>query len=492
MVSGMSDGQGQTEHAVHDNVRSSPSCSAQDRPSRRLASARNNPRPRGPGPVTRALANLVFTGSVVWLTYFVTTMLVSQPPAAEPIPEKVRIATQKTAELRAEERRLLTTYGPPGPMGGYRIPIDRAMELSAAEGGRPHLPPPMAAAATVSPGPSAPAAPATGAAGATAKSSAAGPVTTTAPAAVATTIAPAAVAAAPAPASNGMPPQQLFLAVCFACHGPDGRGTAVRAAMPVIPDFTDPKWQASRTDADLTHSILQGKGQLMLPMKDKLELAHTDVKDMVAFIRSFQPGRAGSAAPAVAAGPPASMASPAAPVLALTGPASVPPALTGLASPAPLAPGASATTPASPLAPPSLAPIARAGGAAPSGSGRAQIGGAFFNVNCIACHGPDGRGSAVRPAMPVIPDFTASDWQKGHQDAQLVVSILEGKGALMPAWRGRVDPDLARDLVAFVRTFGPAGLDMTGHSSTDFAARMNQLRQQWDDLDRQARALSAQ
>ncbi|MHB1561412.1 MAG: c-type cytochrome, partial [Isosphaeraceae bacterium] len=247
--------------------------------------------------MTRALANLVFTAMVIWVTYFVTMMLMNRPPAPQPVPENVRIATQRTQELRAEERRLLTTYGPPGPTSvGYRIPIDRAMELSAAEGGRPHLlPSPMPA--TVAPGTSTPAAPVTGTPGASVKSPAAGTPMTPAPAAVAT-------AAAPAAASNGMPPQQLFLAVCFACHGPDGRGTTVRAAMPVIPDFTDPKWQASRTDADLTHSILTGKGQLMLPMKDKLELAHTDVKDMVAYIRSFKAGGAGTMASTPTAGSP--------------------------------------------------------------------------------------------------------------------------------------------------------------------------------------------
>ncbi len=53
----------------------------------------------------------------------------------------------------------------------------------------------------------------------------------------------------------------------------DGRGTIVRKAMPSIPDLTDAKWQASRTDAELLHSVLEGKGQFMLPMKDKFALA---------------------------------------------------------------------------------------------------------------------------------------------------------------------------------------------------------------------------
>ena len=53
------------------------------------------------------------------------------------------------------------------------------------------------------------------------------------------------------------------------------------------------------TDAELPHSILEGKEStvngvripLMLPMKDKLALAHTEVKDMVAFMRAFKDGK---------------------------------------------------------------------------------------------------------------------------------------------------------------------------------------------------------
>ena len=103
----------------------------------------------------------------------------------------------------------------------------------------------------------------------------------------------------PPPAPTGMPPEQIYRLVCIACHDTDGKGKLVKPAMPSIPDLTDPKWQASRTDAELTHSILEGKEStvngvkipLMLPMKDKLALAHTEVKDMVAFMRTFKGGK---------------------------------------------------------------------------------------------------------------------------------------------------------------------------------------------------------
>jgi len=40
---------------------------------------------------------------------------------------------------------------------------------------------------------------------------------------------------------------QLYRAYCLACHDADGRGTIIRKAMPNVPDFTDPKWQAGCT-----------------------------------------------------------------------------------------------------------------------------------------------------------------------------------------------------------------------------------------------------
>ena len=53
-----------------------------------------------------------------------------------------------------------------------------------------------------------------------------------------------------------MAPEQLYRAICIACHDADGRGTIVRKAMPLIPDLTDPKWQASHSDAEMIHTML--------------------------------------------------------------------------------------------------------------------------------------------------------------------------------------------------------------------------------------------
>jgi mono/diheme cytochrome c family protein len=58
--------------------------------------------------------------------------------------------------------------------------------------------------------------------------------------------------------------------------------------------------------------------------------------------------------------------------------------------------------------------------------------------------------------MPNIPDFTNRAWQQSRSNVQLTISILEGKDRQMPANRGMVSDELARDLVAYVRTFAPA------------------------------------
>src|SRR5262249_983419 len=56
---------------------------------------------------------------------------------------------------------------------------------------------------------------------------------------------------APAPVAAAMPTDQLYRAYCLACHDPDGRGQIVRKAMPEVPDFTEAKWQGSRSDPEL-------------------------------------------------------------------------------------------------------------------------------------------------------------------------------------------------------------------------------------------------
>jgi mono/diheme cytochrome c family protein len=255
----------------------------------------------------------------------------------------------------------------------------------------------------------------------------------------------------------------IYGTFCFACHDTTGKGNpTIRTSMPELPDFTLTAWQQSRTDPDLAHSILEGKGKFMLPMKDKL--GAVDVKQMVALVRGFQGGKQVIDLEAPKApGPPA-------PVV-MTPPTAI------LSTP--LAAGSKANQPR-PAAEPLVAPAGES-------AARIRIGASIFQQYCIVCHGPDGTGSIMRAAMPPIPNFTSAAFHKEHSNAQIKVSILDGKGTLMPANRGRVTEEQADDLVAFVRAFGPGPFVAAKPQASDseFEKSYHQLEAQWNELEKE-------
>jgi mono/diheme cytochrome c family protein len=226
--------------------------------------------------------------------------------------------------------------------------------------------------------------------------------------------------------------------------------------MPELPNFTLDAWQKSRADADLAHSILQGKGKFMLPMTDKLGLV--DVKQMVALVRGFKGGKQVIPLQAPKApGPPAP--------LVVTAP-------TGILA----TPGTVRAMVEEPLV-------------APSGdlAARIRIGANIFQQYCIVCHGPDGTGSIMRPRMPPIPDFTSVAFQNSHSDARIQISILDGKGTLMPANRGRVTDEQAAYLMVYLRAFGPkmSTAARVQPSDTEFDKEFRRLEDQWNALENQ-------
>jgi mono/diheme cytochrome c family protein len=86
----------------------------------------------------------------------------------------------------------------------------------------------------------------------------------------------------------------LFRRHCVMCHGEDGRGAAVRATMPRIPDLSLHSWNEARRDARLVVSIREGKGAQMPPFRARFSDAQ--IQALVAYVRTFDPLHAKPAA----------------------------------------------------------------------------------------------------------------------------------------------------------------------------------------------------
>jgi cytochrome c553 len=76
----------------------------------------------------------------------------------------------------------------------------------------------------------------------------------------------------------------------------------------------------------------------------------------------------------------------------------------------------------------------------------------LFNRYCIRCHGVDGRGVWD---IPDVPNFTNARWQASRSDGALARAILEGRGSVMPPWRGALSIEEAWALARYVRTLVP-------------------------------------
>jgi mono/diheme cytochrome c family protein/uncharacterized membrane protein len=119
----------------------------------------------------------------------------------------------------------------------------------------------------------------------------------------------------------------------------------------------------------------------------------------------------------------------------------------------------------------------------------------IFQRHCAKCHGKDGNGNPGRTSFPGIPNFTATSWQAQRSDAQLLTSILEGKGDDMPAFTQKIKEEPARGLVAHIRAFAPtngkSGKEkQEKQDSSGFDERFGRLQKEMDELSSQSRELS--
>jgi hypothetical protein len=76
----------------------------------------------------------------------------------------------------------------------------------------------------------------------------------------------------------------------------------------------------------------------------------------------------------------------------------------------------------------------------------------IYNRFCIRCHGVDGRGIWD---IPGVPNFTNVRWQATRDDRQIARIIIEGRGAVMPPFRGVLTVEEAFAMARYLRTFVP-------------------------------------
>ncbi len=77
---------------------------------------------------------------------------------------------------------------------------------------------------------------------------------------------------------------------------------------------------------------------------------------------------------------------------------------------------------------------------------------ALYSRYCIRCHGIDGRGVWD---VPGVPDFTNAQWQATRTDAMFARRIIEGRGAVMPTFRGTLSLEEAWAMARYLRTLIP-------------------------------------
>ena len=80
----------------------------------------------------------------------------------------------------------------------------------------------------------------------------------------------------------------------------------------------------------------------------------------------------------------------------------------------------------------------------------AERGLAVFAEQCVACHQEGGTGSAELGA----PDLTDAVWLFGGSKADIVQTVSNGRGGVMPSWAGKLSPETLKMLTVYVHALG--------------------------------------
>ncbi len=80
----------------------------------------------------------------------------------------------------------------------------------------------------------------------------------------------------------------------------------------------------------------------------------------------------------------------------------------------------------------------------------AAAGAKIFADNCVACHGEGGKGNQEVGA----PNLTDKIWLYGSDEATIIETVTNGRGGVMPAWEGRLDPATIKVMAVYVHSLG--------------------------------------
>jgi mono/diheme cytochrome c family protein len=270
------------------------------------------------------------------------------------------------------------------------------------------------------------------------------------------------------PAAVGAATRALYGKHCAKCHDADGRGKAARGLFPEIPDFTKNSWQRGRRDAQLLVSLLDGKGTGMPSLNGKI--TRSEARDLVAYVRTFAPAsKKASDEKQDKAASDAFERRYRSLLKELDDLQRQFHELSKTSAEGRSDKSSSRSTTSTPVTPAAADALTQDD---------------LYRRYCAKCHGKDGTGSRVRQRQPEIPDFTDPQWQARHGDAQLLKSILDGKGKKMPDWRGKITRKEARILVEHIRTFVPPskrpGKVKHEESRASGAAEAPSLDQYWN------------
>ena len=94
--------------------------------------------------------------------------------------------------------------------------------------------------------------------------------------------------------------------------------------------------------------------------------------------------------------------------------------------------------------------------------GRAASARLNWDENCAKCHGTDGNGKTKTGVNRRIKDFTDPKVQAEFSDTGMLKNLLmgirtDGDSERMPAFKDKLTPTEAKELIVLIRSFKSAG-----------------------------------